>query len=55
MPKNNSKARKTWRKNRVAAIAKDRKTPWNPEERLLAAIFGTPWHGYEPKPGTDDV
>lgn len=37
MPKNNSKKRKAWRKERVEMGTADKPTP---EERLLYAIFG---------------
>ena len=48
MPKNNSKARKQWRKTRIEV--KER----SPEERLLAAIFGVENRGADDaKPGTE--
>lgn len=45
MARNNSKARKAWRKVRAESL--------NSHERLLMAIFGTPYSGADHvKPGT---
>lgn len=51
MPKNNSKARRKWRKQNIQANKDaNRRTP---EERLLQAIFGN-GYGWPPKPGTEN-
>lgn len=58
MPKNNSKARKTWRKARVVKFQEFRENPLSQEERLLRAIFGEIEDGasaWMDKPGTDQV
>lgn len=52
MPKNNSKARKSWRKQNIVAYKDARRK--SPEERLLMAIFGVSFR-FPPKPGTDAV
>jgi hypothetical protein len=49
MPKNNSRARKKWRKDRLAYLD----TIKDPQERLLQAIFGNRSKVlFEAKPGT---
>jgi hypothetical protein len=51
MPKNNSRARKQWRKDRLAYLD----TIKDPQERLLQAIFGNRKKVlFEPKPGTEE-
>lgn len=50
MPKNNSKSRKAWRRDRAELFKK----PISPEERLLLAIFGDQQRvSDDDKPGTE--
>lgn len=50
MPKNNSKSRKLWRKDRVEIFNQ----PISPEERLLLIIFGDQQRvSNDDKPGTE--
>lgn len=52
MPKNNSAARKAWRKEQIVLL-RDYLAD-TPEERLLRAIFGEKHPANKlPKPGTD--
>lgn len=50
MGRNNSKARKKWRKDRAENLGRE----LTPEERLLFAIFGErPTYGLYDRPGTE--
>lgn len=52
MPRNNSKSRKAWRKERVELLRDLHHD--SPGERLLRAIFGERHPAYSmPKPGTE--
>lgn len=53
MAKNNSKARKAWRKERIDQIKQHLEL--DPEERLLMAIFGERPKWIKPKPGTEEA
>lgn len=53
MAKNNSKARKSWRRKGIEQ--RSHQEELSPDERLLRAIFGEIGETFrDPKPGTDD-
>lgn len=52
MPRNNSKARKAWRKQQIVLLRDLHHD--SPDERILRAIFGERHPAYTtPKPGTE--